>query len=298
MTKGIDALKVIVFVRQVLDTRLPLEIIPDGRVAQKGCDPTFILNPADRAALEEALRIRAALPNSRITAITLGPERARSILSDCMAAGVNGALHILTADSAAIDSFRVAQALGAAVGRLPFDLILCGDNTLDDGPSEVGPALAELLDIPQATAVVKFAVSSEHGKVIAERKLERGYRQVVEVDLPALVAVDSAICQPRYLTIRARRYAARVIDEHCLTVPFESVSAPDGASPLRNVLRRSPPRPRTKRTAPVDSALSAEDRIAQTLGWTITTKASKGITGDPDSIADEIVAFLSEKGII
>lgn len=295
---GATRLDIFVCVKQVLDARMPLEVTPEGLVVQRGCPATFILNPADHCALQEALRIRAQDAGSRVIVITVGPKRAQSTLSVCLAAGADSAIHILSEDSLAIDPFCVARALSVELGKRAFDLILCGDRTLDDGASEVGPVLAELLGIPQVTGVVKLTFSKEKASVIGERKQERGYRQAVSVRLPVLVAVNSSICQPRYVTTRAQRYAAKTIDEHCTTVPFDLSTSIDHPSPLRKVLRLSPPRPRAKKIAQIDSGMATEDRIAQMLGLTAPVKQGKGVSGDPEQLADDIVAFLSDKGLV
>ncbi|MBI4317063.1 MAG: hypothetical protein HY675_01125 [Chloroflexi bacterium] len=288
---------IVVFVRQVLDTRLPLEITPQGEVSQKSCSPIYVMDLADRCALEEAMRIRAEVENTIVTAITLGPVRCKSVLSDCLARGVDRAIHLVVDVPAPLDSLSAARILVRHIQELDFDLLLCGNRTLDDGPSEVGPALAELLAVAGVTGVVKLAVSAPERRLVAERKLERGYRQVVEADLPAVVSVDGSICQPRYVSTRARSYAARTLAERCSVVQLQSPTQSE-CPPLRSLLRHASPRPRPKKTAQPDSSMSVEDRMAMIMGGGAPTISGTKVATGPESAADEIIAFLKDIGVL
>jgi electron transfer flavoprotein beta subunit len=290
-------MEILVCVKQVLDARLPIEVTDGGEVRQREVSPVFVLNPADRCALEQAVKLRDMVGPCRITAMTVGPSGARMVLEQCLARGVDAVVHLLTDGSVPLDSFAVARALSGAIDR--FDLILCGDRSLDEGTSEVSSILAELLDIPQVTGVVKLTVSPQDSQVVAERRLERGYRQVVQTGLPALVAVDVSICEPRYLTRRAIRCAAAMLPGKCKIINVSSAEGSEDGPELRKVTARMPPRPRAKKTVAADEGKSAQDRIAMLLGGGASpAKASKRTNGGPQGAADEIIAFLKEKGLL
>lgn len=91
------------------------------------------------------------------------------MLAHCLARGADRVVHLLTDEQAHLDSFSVARVLSAEIGKRGFDLILCGDRTEDDGASEVGPVLADLLDIPQVTNVVNLKLSVRDRKLVAEK---------------------------------------------------------------------------------------------------------------------------------
>ncbi len=292
-------MEILVCVKQVLDARLPIEVTEDGEVFQKEVSPVYVLNPSDRCALEEAIKLRDGFGPCHITAMTVGPSGANMVLAQCLARGVDAVVHLVTDDSMPLDSFAVARALSDAIKAHGFDLILCGDRSLDEGSAEVAPILAELLDIPQVTGVVKLNVSSTDSQVVAERKLERGYRQVVQAGLPALVAVDTSICEPRYLTRRAIRGAAAMLPKKCKVILVPSAEGAEDGVGLRKVEARTPPRPRPKKTVSADEGKSAQDRIAMMLGGgMMPAKSSKRTNGSSQGPADEIIAFLKEKGLL
>lgn len=291
-------MEILVCVKQVFDARLPIEVTEDGKVLQKETAPLYVLNPSDRCALEQAIKLREVFASCRVTAITMGPSEAKAVLEQCLARGVDGVIHLVSDGSTAVDSFAVARALSDAIKAHGFDLILCGDRSLDEGSSEVSSILAELLDLPQVTGVVKLSVSPQDSQVVAERRLERGYRQVVQTALPALIAVDSSICEPRYLTRHAIFCAAAMLPDKCKVIPVVRTENEHGLS-LRRVASRTPPRPRAKRTVSADDGKSAQDRIAMLLGGGMTpAKSTKRTNGDQQGPADEIIAFLKEKGLL
>lgn len=289
-------LNIVVCVKQVLETRLALEI-NESTVTQKEPWPVYDMNPADLCALEEAIRLRDMAGGGAVTAITLGPVRSDSVLAHCLARGADRAIHLVTDAAMHLDSFSVARVLGAEIRKQSCDLILCGNKTEDDGASEVGAVLAELLDLALVTNAVKITLNDSN--LVAIRKLERGTRQEIETNLPALVTVDNSICQPRYVTVRASRYRARRIS---LDAEQKSIGDPGllgCGSDLRYVMDITPPRPRPKKIAQVTGA-SGADKLAALmgLGGPALKKPAQSKASGPDSLADEIIDFLKEKGLL
>lgn len=291
-------MEILVCVKLILDTRLPVQVTEQGTVIQGEPWPVYVLNPADRAALEEAVRLRNEVGDCRITAITVGPARAGVALAYCVARGADNTVHLITDELVQMDSFYVARVLGAEIRKREFDLIMCGNNTEDNSSGEVGPFLAELLDLPQVTNVVKLNFGSRERKLVAERKLERGYRQLVETGLPALLTLDSSICQPRYVTVRAARYGAKRLAETGTIVRVQDSSLNSSGPSLRSVVSVSPPRPRPKKIAQPDAGMSPAERMAMLMSGAMPTKSSQRTTGGPESLADDMIAFLKEKGLL
>lgn len=290
-------MEIVVCVKHVLDARLPIEVTEQGQPAQRDTEPIYVFNLADRCALEEAVRLRDANSSSRVTAVTVGPKRAEAVLAHCLARGADQAVHILT-DDVPLDSFSVARFLRDEIRKRGFDLILGGNKTEDGGTAEVGPVLAELLDIPQVTNAVRLTVSIGDGKIVAERKLERGYRQVVEVQGQALITVDPSICQPRYITQRVLAYAVKIVSSEANLVPAQDGGLPDQGPQLRQVTGIAPPRPRPKKLATLDAGMSPAERLAMLVGGAMPTKSTQRTTGQAADLADEIIAFLREKGLL
>src|SRR5215471_2001126 len=126
-----------------------------------------ILNPFDRRALAEAIRI-VRMNGGDVTAMTMGPPQAREALVECLAAGADKAVHLVDKAFAGSDTLATARALAAAIRGRPFDLIFCGRYSVDAETGQVGPEIAELLDIPHITGVCKLSFECESGWLVAE----------------------------------------------------------------------------------------------------------------------------------
>lgn len=166
----------------------------------------FDINEWDDYALEEAVRIKEKFGGT-VTAITVGSEDADSTLRKCLARGADKAIRLTDAKFEGSDSYATAKILHCAIKDLPFDLILTGTLAGDDGYTMVGPILAEMLDIPHATMVKKIELSE--GKAKVNRELEGGLEEIVEVKLPAVLAVQTGINEPRYVSILGIRKAMK-----------------------------------------------------------------------------------------
>lgn len=158
-----------------------------------------IINPLDRHALEEALRIKEKFPG-RVIALSMGPPQAREALEEALAMGADEAILLCHKAFAGADTLATAYTLSCAIRKLGhFDLILCGNETIDSGTSQVGPQLAEFLSIPSIIQVKGIEFISERS-LIVKRALEYGYLKV-KVELPVLLAVTSEINKPRLPTV-------------------------------------------------------------------------------------------------
>ena len=164
-----------------------------------------ILNPFDRRAIAEAIKIRAA-QGGEVTAITMGPPQAREALYECLAAGADKAIHLLDQAFAGADTLATARALAAATQRLPFDLILCGKYSVDAETGQVGPEVAEILDIPHITGVCSLTFEDNAGYVIAERETDEGF-ETIQCTLPALItAAERLVKHPAAIAITHHAY--------------------------------------------------------------------------------------------
>ncbi len=158
-----------------------------------------VVNPLDRHALEEALRIREKF-SGKVTAISMGPPKAREALEEALAMGVDDAVLLCDRAFAGADTLATAYALAGAIKKLgKYELVLCGNETADGATGQVGPQVAELLDIPHVTYVNKVDFLDGES-LIATRAIERGHLKV-EVRLPALLAVIREINQFRLPTV-------------------------------------------------------------------------------------------------
>jgi len=186
---------ILVCVKHVPDTEAAVKIAADGKSIQTQ-DVNFVLNPYDEYAVEEALRLREAR-GGEVTLLSAGPEEAKKSLRTGLAMGADKAVHLVCAHRH--DTLTLARALAAAAGQIPFDLILCGKQAVDDDEAQLGVMLAEALSLPSVSAIVKLEVLD--GKAVARREVESGL-EVVETSLPAVFTAQKGLNDPRYPSLK------------------------------------------------------------------------------------------------
>ncbi len=186
----------IVLIKQVPDTTNVSIDREKGTLIREGI-PT-IINPYDEHALEEALRL-SEKSGGKVTAVTMGPPQAIDVLQEAIAMGVDRGILLTDTAFAGADTLATAYTLGKCIEKIEqYDLIVCGYQAIDGDTAQVGPQVAEYLDIPQITHVRDIQVNKE--TVMAERLIERGYERI-ECSIPALLTVTKEINTPRYPTI-------------------------------------------------------------------------------------------------
>jgi electron transfer flavoprotein beta subunit len=197
-------LDVIVCVKHVPETaEAELRIDASGKAVEK-TGLVYDINEWDDYALEEAVRIREKQGGS-VTAITIGPDDSDSTLRKCLARGADKAIRLADPKFEGSDGYAIAKILHSVIKTMHYDLVLTGMQAGDDGSAMVGPILAQLLGIPHATMVKKLELGT--GTAKANRELEGGLEEQVEVKLPALFSVQTGINEPRYVSIMGIRKA-------------------------------------------------------------------------------------------
>jgi electron transfer flavoprotein beta subunit len=208
----------VVCIKQVADTETRVKVAADGRTL----DPagvTWILNPYDEFALEQALRIREAAGQGEVVVLSLGGPGVQTTLRNALAMGADRAIHLKT-DAIQPDSLQVARALAAELRAADARLIWFGKQAVDDDAAQVGPMVAELLGHPCVTVVaaMEFPGGPDGGQAVIEREIE-GAREVVEVTLPAVLAADKGLNEPRYASLKGIMAAKKKpIDEKPVTL--------------------------------------------------------------------------------
>ncbi|WP_146812479.1 electron transfer flavoprotein subunit beta/FixA family protein, partial [Aneurinibacillus danicus] len=176
--------------KQTFDTEEKI-VLENGKISEDGVE--FIINPYDEYAVEEAIKLRDE-HGGEVTVITVGPERAESALRTALAMGADKAV-IVDSEDIEADEYSVAKILAAVIKDREYDIILGGNMAVDNGSGQVGPRLAEELNIAQVTTITKLDVDG--GKATIERDVE-GDVEVIEVSLPVLVTAQQGLNEPRY----------------------------------------------------------------------------------------------------
>jgi electron transfer flavoprotein beta subunit len=188
-------LQIIVMVKQVPDTHNVTEeaMKADGTVNRAALPA--IINPEDLNALEEALKIKDRI-GAHITAITMGPAKATEVLKECLYRGADEVILISDRKFAGADTLATAYTLKYAIEKIgKYDLILCGRQAIDGDTAQVGPQVAEKLNINQITNLLEV-VDIDERRITVRRAIANGY-EVVRSGFPLLVTVTGEANQPR-----------------------------------------------------------------------------------------------------
>lgn len=190
-------LKIVVLAKQVPDTRNVGKdaMKADGTVNRAALPAIF--NPEDLNALEQALVLKDMFPGSRIDLLTMGPGRAAEIIREGMFRGADGGMLLTDRKFAGSDTLATSYALSRAVAKLNPDIIIAGRQAIDGDTAQVGPQVAEKLNLPQVTYAEEI-VGFEGEELIIRRRLEHGV-ETVACSLPLVVTVNGSApdCRPR-----------------------------------------------------------------------------------------------------
>lgn len=188
-------MNIVVCVKPVPDPRRwgKLKLDPRTMLLRRAEVPA-VINPLDRNAIEQAVALRDAAGGT-VTVVSMAPREAEEQLAEALAMGCDRAYLLSDPVFAGADSLATARCLAAAIRRIgPVDLVFCGSYSLDGSTSQVGPQLAELLDMPDLTHVTALALD---GATLGARCATEGGETVYECDLPALVTFDKGVNVPR-----------------------------------------------------------------------------------------------------
>jgi electron transfer flavoprotein beta subunit len=191
-------MKIMVCLKQVPHQDARLDVAPDGTWIQQD-NLKFEINSYDQYALEEALRIKDAT-QAEVVVASCGPERVTQSLRTALGMGADRAVHVKDPEVEGSDALGIARLLGAIAKAESPDLVLMGLMADDGNFAAVGPMLAALLGVPHTTAAMKL--ERTNGAVRVERELEGGALEVVELQLPCVVTVQTGINQVRYASLK------------------------------------------------------------------------------------------------
>lgn len=219
---------------------------------------SFTLNDFNRYALEELLKLKDAGKVEEVVALTVGSADAASALRTCLATGADRAIHVKSESGGAPDPYVIARAIHAAIASEGFSLVLGGLQADDDNYTQVGGLVAGLLDWPFASAAVRLSLVDATTLRI-DRELEGNEVQVVELQLPAVVTVQTGMNTPRYASLKGIMAAKK---KPVATVAPEKIEAK-----LRTLSLAPPPK----------------------------GKGAEILTGSPDEVAKALVGRIREK---
>ncbi len=188
-------MNIVVCLKQVPDTTA-VKIDPKTGTLIRDGVPS-IINPEDKHALEAALTIKDEV-GGKVTIISMGPPQAKEALREALCMGADEAILITDRAFAGADTLATSKTLAGALKKLEYDIVFAGRQAIDGDTAQVGPEIAEHLNIPQITYVQDVKI--EEDGLLVNRALEDGY-ELIKVQAPVLLTAIKELNEPRYMNV-------------------------------------------------------------------------------------------------
>jgi electron transfer flavoprotein beta subunit len=252
-------MKIAVCIKQVPDTEAKIKIAADGRSIEEA-GVNLVVNVYDEYAAEEALRLKEK-HGGEVVAYAVGDDRAATALRTVLAMGADRAVHLKDAAFEGSDGLGLSRILAAALRLERFDLVFFGKQAVGTDRGQVGPRVAELLDLPHVSVVVALTVEGAH--LQAEREIE-GAHEVVKCPLPAVLTAQKGLNEPRYASLKgilaAKKKEIKVFSAADLGIDPGTVGVP-GAREIWEKLELPPARSAGTILKNLDPASAARELV-------------------------------------
>ena len=210
-------MNIVVCLKQVPDTTV-VKIDPvKGTLIREGVPS--IINPEDKNALEAALQIKEK-NGAHITVISMGPPQAKEALREALCMGADEAILLTDRAFGGADTLATSKTLAAAIKTLDYDIIFGGRQAIDGDTAQVGPEIAEHLNLPQVTYVQQVKV--EEDGLVVNRALEDGY-ELIKVKTPCLLTAIEELNHPRYMNVQ---YIFDTVDKEVKVMTAADLNVP------------------------------------------------------------------------
>lgn len=220
-------MKIIVCVSLVPDSTVKVKVGADGKsIDESGV--SYILNPYDEFAVEEALRLREK-NGGEVTAVTFGVDRAKEAVKKAFQMGVDKGV-LIKAGTPDFDSYTVAANLADYIKSQSPDLVLLGKQSIDFDGLMIPSMLSELTGMPSTSVIVKLELNGNTAS--AEREIEGG-KEILQLRMPAIIGVQKGINEPRYPNLKSIMAAK--------SKPVEEVAATYSGNKVKVTAMKMPP---------------------------------------------------------
>ncbi len=291
-------MNIVVCAKQVPDIEGRI-IVEKGVVSLQQLVPSYVISSLDLLAIEEAIRIKEREGQGQVTLVSLGDSTAEDALRRGLAMGADDAILLCDPAFENGDSYATALALARTIKSIRYDLVFCGQRADDTQAGQVGTYVARMLGVPLVRGVVEVDTNSGENRLVVQRKLERGDREVVECSIPALLTMEAGLNSPRNPTIKgimkARSKEIAKHDAKQLSLSAEELGVAGSKTTMTGV---TPPKPKMKGLFVPDSKLSSAEKLRLIMEGGIIQKKSNLLEGNPKEVAAQLVDFLKQQKII
>jgi electron transfer flavoprotein beta subunit len=268
--EGGYSMNILVCMKQVPDTESKIKINPEGTgIETEGIK--YVMNPFDEYAVEEALKLKEKFGGT-VTIVCMGPQRATEAIRTALAMGADDAIHLNDPAFEGSDSLAAAKILAGAIKDLKYDLILAGKQAVDFDCSQVFACLAEILDLPYASVVTGLEVAEDMKSATVKRETEGGIQEIIEIRLPAVIAAQKGLNEPRYASLpgimKAKKKPIKEINLATLGISADEVG--QKGSKLKTMNYSLPP----ERKAGQKVEGEPKEIVAQLVAWLHTEAKS------------------------
>ena len=192
-------MKIAVLVKQVPGSETALPILEN----QKWIDEeqvSFVMNPPDNFAIEEALLIKERTGDGEVVIVSMGPARVQKVIREGLAKGADRGIHLEEDGQIQTDPLSIAKSISSILMDENFDLVLTGLQSDDTGMGQTGVLIGEMLGMSTGTLAMETDV--QNNAIRVKRELESGWFQWVKLPLPASISIQSGLNTPRYPSLR------------------------------------------------------------------------------------------------
>lgn len=249
--EGFQGLDIVVLVKQVPDMNAVRIDKQSGHVT---LSDQRVVSSYDEYAIEEALLLKEA-HGGEVTVIAAGPPAVKDVITRALAMGADRGELIELPNVAELDTLALARVLVAQIAKLSYDLVLVGQNSDDYESGQVGPQVAELLNLPMVSSVMDLQVVGE--RLVLKRDVEDG-SQTVEAPLPALLMAITGLNEPRYPSLKGIMAAKKK--------PLDVVGAGPGDASSR-LTWSEPEAPERVMTGVIVQDVPAAEAAQQLVAW-------------------------------
>ena len=219
-------MKIAILIKQVPGSESSLPIKSDQSWVEES-SVTYVMNPPDNYALEEALLIREKLEDGEVVVVSMGPERVQKVIREGLAKGADRGIHVKEQEHIAKDPITVARALSSVLEEENFDLVLTGLQSDDTGMGQTGALVGEMLGFSTATLAVETNLENDN-KIKIKRELESGWFQWITMPLPASISIQSGLNSPRYPSLKgimgAKKKDIKTVDFDLHNDPLQNIN--------------------------------------------------------------------------